>query len=89
MLLLIHRGLDTSQVACIQLGSLVRISFQCLETKKFYYAGFVVRFLAAFKQRSSTLDNSYSELSIAAQPLTDGKKLFKHEGEHTRTSPVS
>lgn len=87
MSLLIHRGLDTSQVACIQLGSLVRISFQCLETKKNYYAGFVVRFLAAFKQRSSTLDNSYTE-SIAAQPLTDGKKLFIHEGEHTRTSPL-
>lgn len=73
MSLLIHRGLDTSQVACIQLGSLVRISFQCLETKNIYYAGFVVWFLAAFKQRSSTLDNSYTELSIAAQPLTDGK----------------
>lgn len=72
MSLLIHRGLDTSQVACIQLGSLVRISFQCLETKNIYYAGFVVWFLAAFKQRSSTLDNSYTE-SIAAQPLTDGK----------------
>lgn len=35
MSLLIHRGLDTSQVACIQLGSLVRILFNVWKRKNF------------------------------------------------------